>query len=87
MLIDMKTVSLSVSEEDYEAFREAARRGERSIAQLVREAMAFYREHRLQPRTRLEDVPALAGHRPLGELPSRAELYDEVFPERRSGGR
>jgi hypothetical protein len=83
----MKTVSISVSEADYEAFREAARKSERSIAQLVREAMAFYREERLQPRTRLREVPVLPGHRPLGELPSRAELYEEIFRERGSGAR
>jgi hypothetical protein len=78
----MRTVSISVSEADYEAFREAARTSDRSIAQLVREAMAFYREERLQPRTRLREVPVLPGHRPLGELPSRAELYEEIFRER-----
>ena len=79
----MKTISLSVSEDDYETFRDAARDSARSIAQLIREAMAFYREERLRPRTRLEEVPVLPGHRPLGDLPSRAELYDEIFA---SGG-
>ena len=83
----MKTVSISVSEADYEAFREAARKRDRSIAQLVREAMAFYREERLHPRTRLQEVPVLPGHRPLGELPSRGELYEEIFRERGRDGR
>lgn len=78
----MKTVSISVSEADYEVFREAAKESQRSIAQLVREAMAFYRQERLQPRTPLREVPVLPGHRLVGELPSRSEIYDEIAAER-----
>lgn len=75
----MKTISLSVSEEEYEIFRAAAQKSARSIAQLIREAMTFYREERLEPRTPLQKVAVLPGHRPLGDLPSRADLYDEIF--------
>ena len=80
----MKTISLAVSEDDYAVFREAAERDNRSIAQLIRDAMALYRAQRLEPRSRLDDVPVLLGHRPLGELPSREDLYDEAFGERGS---
>ena len=41
--------------------------------------MAFYRAEKLEERPRLTDLPVLAGHRPLGELPTRAEVYDEMF--------
>ncbi len=75
----MKTISVSVSTDDYEAFREAARREHRPIAQLIREAMTFYRQEQLDRRTPLEDIPVLAGHRLRGRLPSRSEIYDEVF--------
>lgn len=75
----MKTISVSVSESEYEEFREEARRSHRSIAQLIREAMTYFREQRLAPRTRLEDLPVLAGHQMLGELPSRDVVYDEMF--------
>lgn len=78
----MRTISVGVSESDYEAFREAARQRDRSIAQLIRDAMARYRETELEPRTRLRTVPVLPGHRPVGKLPSRSELYDEVFEPR-----
>ena len=87
ILVDMKRVSISLSEAEYEAFREASRKSGRSIAQLVREAMTFYREERLQPRTRLRGVPVLPGHRPLGELPPRAELYEEAFRDHTAAGR
>lgn len=78
----MKTISVAVSELDYEAFRRAADRQGRPIAQLIREAMAVYRAERLHERTPLKDFPVLVGHRPAGPLPTRDELWDEVSAER-----
>jgi len=43
----MKTISLAVSETDYEAYRRASHAQHRPIAQLIREAMAFYRTEKL----------------------------------------
>lgn len=77
----MKTISVSVSADDYEAFRRGARRARRPIAQLIREAMALYRQERLEERSRLDDVPVLVGPRPLAPLPGRADIYDEIFGE------
>jgi hypothetical protein len=82
MVHQMKTISVAVSESDYDVFREAARQRDRSIAQLIRDAMARYREIELEPRTPLRSVPVLPGHRPVGQLPSRSELYDEIFAPR-----
>ena len=81
----MKTISVSVSSDDYEAFRRAAREQGRPIAQLIRESMAVYRAEHLEKRPRLEDLPVLAGHQPIGDLPGRAEIYGEIFAERREG--
>lgn len=75
----MRTISVSVSKEDYEAFRRWSRRRKRSIAQLIREAMSFYREEKLEGQAPLTELPVLFGHRPLGNLPTRGDLYDEVF--------
>ncbi len=74
----MKTISLAVSELDYEAFRQAAAREDRPIAQLIREAMALYRAERIAERTTLTEFPVLVGHRPVAELPSRSEVWDEI---------
>jgi hypothetical protein len=79
IVVNMKPISLSVSNDDYEAFRKAARERNTSIAQLIRDAMLLYRTERLERRTPLEELPLLTGHRPVESLPSRAELYDEVF--------
>jgi Ribbon-helix-helix protein, copG family len=78
----MKSISLTVSKDDYEAFRRPAKRQNRPIAQLIREAMAEYRKARLPERTRLTEIPVLPGHRATGTLPSRAEIYDEIFDGR-----
>jgi hypothetical protein len=77
----MRTISLSVSKEEYEAFRRWSRRSKRSIAHLIREAMSFYRQEKLDEQARLTELPVLVGHRPLGDLPTRSELYDEAFEE------
>lgn len=75
----MKTISVSVSKGDYEAFRRSSRRSKRPIAQLIREAMSLYRSERLEAKGRLVELPALVGHRPLLTLPGRAELYEEIY--------
>lgn len=75
----MKSISLSVSEEDYEAFRAVAEREGQSIAALIREAMSLYRSERIRDRGPLERLPVLAGHQPLTPLPSRTTIYDEMF--------
>jgi len=84
MILNMKTISVSVSKADYEAFRRGSKRLQRSIAQLIREAMALYREERLEQKSRLSELPVLVGHRPIAPLPTRSELYEEVFERRGS---
>lgn len=74
----MKTISVAVSESDYEEFRKAAREQQRPIAQLIREAMAVYRAEHLERRSPLRELPVLAGHKPTGPLPSKEEIYDEI---------
>ncbi len=82
----MKTISLAVSEDVYDSFRQAADREGRSIAHMIRDAMAFYLETRIGARTRLTEVPVLLGHRPLSELPSRGDIWEEIFADPGTGG-
>ena len=80
IVVNMKTISVGVLDADYESFRQASKTQGRSIAQLIREAMALYRREHIERRTPLRDVPTLAGHRLVADLPARDELYDEIFP-------
>ncbi len=75
----MKTISLSVLKSDYEAYKRASAETGRSVAQLIREAMALYRAEKLEQRPPLVDLPVFPGHRPCGELPSRDEVWEEMF--------
>ena len=80
-MINMRTITVSLSERDYDAFRRAAKRQHRSMDQLIREAIALYRELRLAERTPLTELPILSGHRPLRALPARAEIHDQIFDD------
>jgi len=82
MPIDMKTISLSVSDEDYRAFQRAAKAEGRPVALMIREAMAAYRADVLERRSALLTLPVLVGHRAKGPLPSRDALYEEIYGDR-----
>lgn len=77
----MKTISVAVSESDYESFRRAAQKEGRPIAQLIREAMAFYLNEKLGSRPPLTDLPLLVGHKARGPLPGKEDLYDDIFTD------
>jgi hypothetical protein len=74
----MKTISVGVSDDDYAAFKRAARRMRRSIAQLIREAMSMYRDEHLEPKPPLREIRVFEGRRLVGRLPSRADIYEEM---------
>jgi hypothetical protein len=75
----MRALHLTVTDSEYEAFQRAAEAAHRPMEQLLREAMAAVWHEETERKTPLRDLPALSGHRPLGDLPSRADLYDEMF--------
>lgn len=81
----MNTISIAVSNPDYEGFRTYAKVSDRSIAELIREAMAFYREKKMSNVGKLEHLTVIP-HRFKGGLPTRVEIYDEMadrhFPPR-----
>ena len=78
----MKMISVGVSNAVYEEFRQAAATQHRSIALLIREAMAFFLKHKLRERSPLTELPVLPGHRIVGSLPTREELYGEIYEEK-----
>lgn len=75
----MKTISVAISEPDYAALKTFAQAEGRSVASVIREAMAAYRATVIDGRTPLRDLPVLAGHSAIAGLPSRADVYDEVW--------
>lgn len=72
IVFDMRTISLAVSEKNYELFRELAAAENRSIASLIRDAMGEYLARGGA------SAPAQAGSPVLLPGPGRYRIYAEV---------
>jgi hypothetical protein len=81
----MRTLRVTVSDSEYEAIRKAADAQERSVQQLVQEILAAFQRESVESRKPLRDLPVLSGHRPVADLPGRADLYEEMFSEKGPG--
>ncbi|HAO80776.1 MAG TPA: hypothetical protein DCQ92_17745 [Verrucomicrobia subdivision 3 bacterium] len=75
----MKTISVNVSEPVYEDFMEHAQRTDRTAAELIREAMALFRNERIHPRTSLTTLKPLNLGKTLRPLSSRDDLLGEML--------
>lgn len=76
IVFDMRTISLAVSEKNYELFRELAKAENRSIASLIRDAMGDYLR-----REGSDKSPEGAPAQVVGGLlpgPGRYRIYAEV---------
>jgi hypothetical protein len=76
IVIDMRTISLAVSEKNYELFRELAQTEDRSIASLIRDAMADY-----IAKSEGTPIPDQSGTTVVQQLlpgPGRYRIYAEV---------
>jgi hypothetical protein len=73
----MRTLRVTVSDSEYEALGQIAEAQEQSVEQLIQETLVSLQHERVETRKRLRDLPVLPGHRPVTDLPSRADLYEE----------
>lgn len=72
IVFDMRTISLAVSEKNYELFRQLAKAEDRSIASLIRDAMGDYL------RRGQSEAPAQGEPTALLPGPGRYRIYAEV---------
>lgn len=77
----MKTITINVSEPVYGDFREYARRQDRPTSELIREAMALYRDQRIRPSGSLRDLRPLS----LGEVLRPVAADDDLLGEMLDG--
>ena len=77
----MKTITINVSEPVYRDFREYARRQDRPTSELIREAMALYRDQRIRPSGSLRDLRPLS----LGEVLRPVSADDDLLGEMLDG--
>lgn len=72
----MRTISLAVSEKNYELFRERAQAENRSIASLIRDAMASYLDAEGSAKGAGDGAARVVGQMLPG--PGRYRIYAEV---------
>ena len=78
----MRTVALELPESDFEVLSREARAQNRSLPELIRKVLAQHGWGDDQRRPRLRELPVLEGVRHLKPLPSRSEIYDEIWERR-----
>jgi len=81
--VNMKTITVNVSEPVYEDFQRFARKVDRKTSELIREAMEAYRQQHMQRRTSLRDLrPASVGGAIL-PITSEDDLLGEMLHDPR----
>jgi hypothetical protein len=78
----MKTITIHVPEEKYQAFKEYAAKHDKSAAQLIREAMDDYYRRHLEPGHSVLDIPPLHLGESLRELGPDDDLLEEMSHDR-----
>jgi len=74
----MKPISIYVADQTYAEFRKYARQVDRPVAELIREAMEWYRTNRIQPQAALEHMPVSSRPR-LKRRWTREEIQEELL--------
>ena len=77
----MRTISLAVTEKHYELFREQAKRENRSIASLIREAMASHADRLTGVKTDIDSRSSDGEPTVVRQLlpgPGKYQIYAEV---------
>lgn len=73
----MKTITINVSEPVYRAFQDHARHCDRTTSELIREAMALYRDQYIRSRWSLRDLQPLS----LGKVLEPLGAEDDILAE------
>jgi hypothetical protein len=74
----MKTITVNVSEPVYQDFRKFARKTDRKVSELIREAMEQYRQLHMQRRTTLRDRRPTSVGGPISALTGEDDLLGEI---------
>jgi hypothetical protein len=83
----MRTLQVTVSDSEYADLQEVAAARETSLEQVLQEALTSIRREESRRRGLLRTLPLLPGHRPVAGLPTRADLYEEMFSVNDPGSR
>jgi len=74
----MKLISIKVSEKAYSDFKDYAEHRGRAVAEVIREAMDFYIDHKIHAVTKLRRMPTTAKPK-LKRRWSKEEIQEELL--------
>jgi Arc/MetJ-type ribon-helix-helix transcriptional regulator len=74
----MKTITVNVSEPVYRAFQQYGHEHDRTASELIREALAAYRDDKMRPRHSLRGLQPLSLGKVLRPLQSGDDLLEEM---------
>ena len=74
----MRVISIHVSDKTYAEFKRYAQNLDRPVAELIREAMEWYRTHRIQTETILRHMP-VSSRPKLKRRWTREEIQEELL--------
>ena len=80
----MKTITINVSEPVYRDFQRGAKAQDRTASELIREAMAEFRQRRLHRSTTLADLNPVSVGRVLRPLHRDDDLLSEMLADDRT---
>jgi len=80
----MRAITINVSDPVYREFQEHARKNDRTVSELIREAMEEYRTRKMRPRTSLRDLRASSVGAVLAPLGRDDDLMGEMLDDERS---
>ena len=80
----MKTITINVSEPVYRDFQRVAKAQDRTASELIREAMAEFRQRRLLRSTTLADLNPVSVGRVLRPLHRDDDLLSEMLADDRT---
>lgn len=79
----MKTITINVSEPVYEEFREYSRRTDRSISEIIRQAMEEFSNQRVRGAGSMKDIPPLSVGAMIRDIGPTDDTLSEMLDDLR----
>lgn len=79
----MKTITINVSEPVYEEFREYSRRTDRSISEIIRQAMEEFSNQRVRRAGSMKDIPPLSVGAMIRDIGPSDDTLSEMLDDLR----
>ncbi len=79
----MKAITINVSEPVYRTFQKYAQAQDRTTSEVIREAMEFYKNEKIEKKTSIRNLQPLSLGRIVKPVTGREDYLDEMLHENR----